>query len=103
VPGDIGERAVAATEQVVRHLAEGGLAAGATSVTMTYDDFDLTIAVRYRGALLSLPNAGVRKHIFLEEESFSYGLADFLTGVYPDRMEARAEGENAEIRLIFSG
>jgi hypothetical protein len=27
----------------------------------------------------------------------------FLTGVYPDRMEARAERENAEIRLIFSG
>jgi hypothetical protein len=26
-----------------------------------------------------------------------------LTGVYPDRMEARTAGENAEIRLIFSG
>jgi xanthine permease XanP len=49
-----------------------------------------------------LPNAGVRKHLFLEEEAFSYGLADFLTGVYPDRMEARTEGQNAEIRLIFS-
>jgi hypothetical protein len=31
------------------------------------------------------------------------GLADFLTGVYPDRMEARSAGENAQIRLIFSG
>jgi len=30
-------------------------------------------------------------------------LADFLTGVYPDRMEARSAGEDAEIRLIFSG
>jgi len=33
----------------------------------------------------------------------AYGLADFLTGVYPDRMEARSEGQNAEIRLIFGG
>jgi hypothetical protein len=33
----------------------------------------------------------------------SYGLADFLTGVCPDRMEARSEGQNAEIKLIFSG
>jgi hypothetical protein len=31
------------------------------------------------------------------------GLADFLTGVYPDRMEARAEGQNVGIRLISSG
>jgi hypothetical protein len=25
-----------------------------------------------------------------------------LTGVYPDRMEARSEGQSAKIRLIFS-
>jgi hypothetical protein len=30
-------------------------------------------------------------------------LADFLTGVYPDRMEARAAGQDVEIRLIFGG
>ena len=53
--------------------------------------------------MLPLPNVGVRKRFFLEEESFSYGLADFLNGVYPDRMEARCEGQNATIRLIFSG
>jgi xanthine permease XanP len=70
---------------------------------MTYNDFDLTISIRYQGALLSLPNVGIRKHFFLEEESFSYGLADFMTGVYQDRMEARAAGQNARIRLIFSG
>ena len=52
---------------------------------------------------MSLPNVGVRKYFFLEEESFSYGLADLLTGVYPDRIEARSEGQNAEIRLIFGG
>jgi xanthine permease XanP len=76
---------------------------GTPSVVMTYNDFDLTISIRYQGAPLSLPNVGVRKHFFLEEESFFYGLADFLTGVYPDRLEARSEGQNAEIRLIFSG
>jgi NCS2 family nucleobase:cation symporter-2 len=59
------------------------------------------VSIRYQGALRALPNVGVRRHFFLEEESFSYGLADFLTGVYPDRMEARSEGQNAEIRLIF--
>jgi hypothetical protein len=27
----------------------------------------------------------------------------FMNGVYPGRMEARSEGQNAEIKLIFSG
>jgi NCS2 family nucleobase:cation symporter-2 len=100
---DIMDRAVSTTEQVFQHLDDAGFMTGWPSVVMTYNDFDLTISVRYQGALLSLPNVGVRKRFFLEEESFSYGLADFLTGVYPDRMEARSEGQNAEIRLIFTG
>jgi NCS2 family nucleobase:cation symporter-2 len=99
---DVIDRAVPTTQQVLQHISDAGLATGWPSVAMTYNDFDLTIAIRYEGALLSLPNVGVRKRFFLEEESFSYGLADFLTGVYPDRMEARSEGQNAEIRLIFS-
>ena len=103
VPADVVDRANASTGQVMQHLVDADLIIGSPSVTMTYNDFDLEISIRYHGALLSLPNAGVRKHFFLEEESFSYGLADFLTGVYPDRMEARAAGKNATIRLIFSG
>ena len=103
VATDVIDRAVQTTEQVLQHLTDASLVTGTPSAVMTYNDVDLTISIRYEGALLSLPNVGVRKHFFLEEESFSYGLADFLTGVYPDRMESRAEGQNAEIRLIFSG
>ena len=100
---DVVDRAVASTGQVMQHLVDADLIIGSPSVMMTYNDFDLTISIRYHGVLLSLPNVGVREHFFLEEESFSYGLADFLTGVDPDRMEARAARENAAIRLIFSG
>ena len=103
VAPDVIDRAVQTTQQVLQHLTDAGLLTGSPAVVVTYDDVDLTISIRYRGGLLSLPNVGVRKHFFLEEESFSYGLADFLTGVYPDRMEARSEGQTAEIRLIFSG
>ena len=103
VPSDTIDRAVGTTEQVLQHLVDADVIVGSPLLTMTYNDFDLTIAMQYQGALLSLPNVGIRKRIFLEEESFSYGLADFLTGVYPDRMEARTAGENAQIRLIFSG
>jgi NCS2 family nucleobase:cation symporter-2 len=103
VPSDAIDRAVGTTEQVMRYLVDAEVMTGMPYVTMTYNDVDLTIAIHYQGALLSLPNFGIRKRFFLEEESFSFGLADFLTGVYPDRMEARAADENAEIRLIFSG
>ncbi len=102
VPADVIDRAVATTGQVLQHLAAAGLATGPAAVVIAYDDLDLTISIRYQGALLSLPNVGVRKHFFVEEESFSFGLADFLTGVYPDRMEARSAGQSTEIRLIFS-
>jgi NCS2 family nucleobase:cation symporter-2 len=103
VPSDAIDRAVGTTEQVMRYLVDAEVMTGMPYVTTTYNDVDLTIAIHYQGALLSLPNFGIRKRFFLEEESFSFGLADFLTGVYPDRMEARAADENAEIRLIFSG
>ena len=103
VPRDTINRAVGSTKQVIQHLVDAELIIGSPSLTMSYNDFDLTISIRYQGALLSLPNAGIRKHFLLEEESFSYGLADFLTAIYPDRMEARSAGENAQIRLIFSG
>jgi xanthine permease XanP len=102
IPGEIVERAAATAVQIMQHLAASNLVTGPTTVEIAYNDFDLTIAFSYRGALLSLPNVGVRKRFFLEEESFSYGLADFLTGVYPDRMEARSQGASAEIKLVFS-
>jgi NCS2 family nucleobase:cation symporter-2 len=72
------------------------------SVVLSYDDFSLVIAVGYQGTLLSLPHVGIRKRSFLEEESFSYGLADFLTGAYPDRMESSAQGSDITIRMNFS-
>jgi xanthine permease XanP len=103
MPADLIDRGVATTTQVVQHLDAAGLVTGPASVSIRYNDFDLTVDIRYQGAVLSLPNVGVRRRFLLEEESFSYGLADFLTGVYPDRMEARSEGDNVEIRLIFSG
>jgi hypothetical protein len=58
------------TERVLRHLVDADLIVGSPSLRMTYNDFDLTISTRYQGALLSLPNVGIRKHFFLGEEFF---------------------------------
>jgi xanthine permease XanP len=98
---DVVERAASTTEQVLDHIHRAHLIAGNLRGQITYDDFKLIVLITYRGTLLSLPNVGVRRHVFLEEEAFSYGLADFLTGVYPDRMESSARGSDVTIRLIF--
>ena len=75
---------------------------GGTRALVSYDQLEFLIEITYEGALLTLTNVGVKRKIFLEEESFSYGLADFLTGVYPDRMESSSRDNLASIRLYFS-
>ncbi len=96
------ERVVSTADQVVDHLQRAHLLVGDLRARVTYDDFNLVVEIGYSGTLLSLPNVGVKRRSFLEEESFSYGLADFLTGVYPDRMEASAHGTDVTIRLHFA-
>jgi xanthine permease XanP len=87
VSAEVIERATSSKHQVLEHLAAAHLVQGGTRAVVSYDELQLLIEITYEGSLLTLPNVGVRRRVFLEEESFSYGLADFLTGVYPDRME----------------
>lgn len=98
---DIVERAASTTEQVLDHIHRAHLVSDTLRGEITYDDFKLVVLITYGGTLLNLPNVGIRRRVFLEEEAFSYGLADFLTGVYPDRMESSARGTEVSIRLIF--
>ncbi len=102
LPADVSDRAVATTEQVLAHIRDTKLIRGSLRVALSYNELDLTVTIGYDGTLLTLPNVGVRRRVFLEEESFSYGLADFLIGVYPDRMEASAHGDAVTIKLVFA-
>src|SRR6516164_6213691 len=51
VAPDVIDRAVETTEQVLQHLTDASLVTGTPSAVMTYDDVDLTISIRYEGAL----------------------------------------------------
>jgi NCS2 family nucleobase:cation symporter-2 len=102
VTGDVVERATQSTLQVLEHLASAHLVQGQTRAEVSYDELTLAVVITYEGSLLTLPNVGVRRRIFLEEESFSFGLADFLTGVYPDRMESSAKDNVVTIKLLFT-
>ncbi len=95
-------RASASTQQLLSHLQEAKLISGDLKIDLSYDELDLIVDVTYSGAILTLPNIGVKRRVFLEEESFSYGLADFLTGVFPDHMESSSRGNAVRIKLMFS-
>ncbi len=102
ISSDVLERAEDTTTQVLSYVRDTKLVNGEINLGLTYNEYDLVVTIEYSGTLLSLPNVGVRRNVFLEEESFSYGLADFLIAVYPDRMEATAHGNDVTIRLIFT-
>src|SRR3989304_3523752 len=99
---DVTDRSISTTNQVIHHLQDAHLILGAAKIIVSYDQVDLIININYEGTILSLPNVGIKQRVFVEEEAFAYGLADFLTGVYPDRMEFSSKGKDANIRLYFS-
>lgn len=101
LPSDVSDRALMTIEQVLSYLRDSKLVHGELSLALSYNELDLVVTITYEGTLLTLPNVGVRRRVLLEEESFSYGLADFLSGVYPDRMEASAHGSTVSIQLVF--
>jgi NCS2 family nucleobase:cation symporter-2 len=101
VEQEVVRRAISTTRQVLEHIERAHLVDSDLIVVLRYDDFTFVVDIEYRGTLLSLPHVGIRKWSFLEEESFSYGLADFLTGAYPDRMESSAHGADITIKLHF--
>jgi xanthine permease XanP len=102
VEEDIIERAISSTAQAVRHIKDADLLDQPISVQASYDDVDLVIEVKYEGRLLSLPDLRASRKDFTEEESFSYGLSLFLSGVYADRVEVATKGDLAVLRLYFA-
>jgi NCS2 family nucleobase:cation symporter-2 len=49
-----------------------------------------------------LPFVNQKKPVFLEEEAFSFGLSDFLIGVYPDKFEHFTADKKVHLHLYFN-
>ncbi len=78
----------------------GASASGPVELRMGSDSFDVTVALTYRGSLPQLPDARPKRDL-VEEQSFVSGLTGYLSGLYADRIEQRAQGEQCEIALLF--
>jgi len=105
IDDEVIERSIFSVREVMRHLRDSrvvhGGVHGGLQIVVTYDQVDLIIKISYEGELLSLPFVGQKRKVFLEEEAFSYGLADFLTGVHPDKFDYSVHDKNVEFRLHF--
>ena len=96
-------RAIATTKEILKHLHDTNLVATHDiKTTVSYDQVDFLVTIHYKGELLFMPFVGKKRTVFLEEEAFSYGLADFWTGVFPDKLEYSTKGSLVEIRLYFN-
>jgi hypothetical protein len=58
------------------------------------------LTLRYKGNLPTLPDVRPRKEM-VEEQSFISGLTGYLSGLYADRVERSAKGEDCEVKLLF--
>ena len=99
---EIIDHAVSSTEQIIDHLTEANLPRGPIKIEAGYDEVYLEIIIEYKGTLLALPAVGAKHGHFMEEDAFVHGRRDFLTGVYPDRIETSAKHEDVKIRLFFN-
>ncbi len=99
---EIIDHAVSSSEQIIHHLTEAKLTQGPVKLEAAYDEVYLEIIIEYKGTLLALPAVGAKHAHFMEEDAFVHGIRDFLTGVYPDRIETSAKHEDVKIRLFFN-
>nr|HAT8714509.1 xanthine/uracil/vitamin C permease [Legionella jordanis] len=96
------ERIALTIGSIMHHLLHGHLAISSINVILSYDQIDVAVKIQYEGDLLILPFVNQKKSSFLEEEAFSYGLSDFLIGVYPDKFERSMVDNKSEINLYFN-
>ncbi len=102
IDSELIDRSMISTKQVIEHIREAKLHSSNIKIEVAYDQIDLRIHVKYHGVLLSLPNVSIKNESYVEEEAFASGLADFLTGVYPDRYQVASRKNQSKISLFFN-
>ena len=98
-PKDV-ERAAEASEQLLHLIDDGGHADGPLSAEVGYDDFDLTVTLRYHGTLPHVASARLPAGA-VEEQIFAVGLSGFLSSVASDRMDSSCEDGECTLVLYF--
>src|SRR5215469_287009 len=95
------ERAETSTNELLRLIEEGGHADGSVTASVSYDDLDLRIELRYKGTLPFVASEQRTPRGMVEEQIFAAGLSGFLSSVFPDRLNSQQKDNNCEISMTF--
>ena len=95
------ERAETSTNALLRLIEEGGHADGSVTASVSYDDLDLTIELRYKGTLPFVASEQRTPRGVVEEQIFAAGLSGFLSSVYPDRLNSQQKDNNCQVSMTF--
>ena len=98
IPGEDAARVRSVVDTAIESVTAN--ASGTVDLQMGSDTFDIEVTLRYSGNLPTMPDARPRKEM-VEEQSFISGLTGYLSGLYADRIERTAKGEQCEIKLLF--
>ena len=98
IPGEDAARVRSVVDTAIEYVTAN--ANGPVELQIGSDTFDIVVTLRYSGNLPTLPDARPRKEM-VEEQSFISGLSGYLSGLYADRVERSAKGEQCEIKLLF--
>jgi xanthine permease XanP len=81
-------------------IAADGLADNPISIRAGWDDYDVTISIRYRGVLPQIASDRPKKD-YIEEQAFISGLSGYLSGIHADRVEPSVKDRQCELKLTF--
>jgi xanthine permease XanP len=81
-------------------IAAEGLVDGPVSLRAGWDEYDVTVSIRYRGELPHLTSARPKKD-YVEEQAFISGLSGYLSGIHADRVEPFVKDGQCELKLTF--
>ncbi len=95
------ERVETSTNELLRLIDEGGHVDGCVTASVSYDDLELTIELRYKGTLPFVASEQRTPRGMVEEQIFTAGLSGFLSSVFPDRLNSQQKDNNCEISMTF--
>lgn len=93
-------RISAVVGDLLDQIAADGQAEDAIALRAGWDQYDVTIWVRYRGALPHIGDARPRQD-YVEEQAFISGLSGYLSGIHADHVESVVKDSQCELKLTF--
>lgn len=102
VPADVARSCQATVTAALEQLRASGNVDAFETCKLSYDTVDLVVELVYAGPLIRVAESRISRRRPDEEQAFASGISVFLTGIYPDRLETRASGDHAMVRLVFS-